>query len=88
VDDGADLAIRDLVLDEGDQGEVDQVDAGAADTAADAAAKAARAAVGVQVAATGVALLLTPQALAEAGDGAETRVGRLGAAVATQQFGR
>jgi hypothetical protein len=47
VDDGTDLAIRDLVLDEGDQGEVDQVDAGPADAVADAAAEAARAAVEV-----------------------------------------
>ncbi len=31
VDDGADLAIGDLVLDEGDQRQVNQVDAGPAD---------------------------------------------------------
>ena len=47
MDDGTDLAIRDLVLDEGNQRQVDQVDAGPADTAADAATEAARAAVGV-----------------------------------------
>ena len=55
---------------------------------ADAAAEAARATIGIKVAATGEAVLLAPKALAEASDGAETRVGWLGAAVSAQQFGR
>jgi hypothetical protein len=88
VDDGADLAIGDLVLDQRDQREVEQVDAGAADAIADAAAKAARATVGIEVAAAGEAVLLAPKALAEAGDGAEPRVSGLGAAVSAQQVGR
>ena len=55
---------------------------------ADAAAEAARATIGIKVAATGEAVLLAPEALAEASDGAETRVGWLGAAVSAQQLGR
>ena len=41
VDDGADFAVGDLVLDEGDQGWVDQVDAALADAVGDHAAEAA-----------------------------------------------
>ena len=67
VDDGADFAVGDFVLDEGDQGRVDQVDAALADAVGDHAAEAAGAAVGVDIAAAGVAVLLAPQALAQPG---------------------
>ena len=70
--------------DQREQRQVHQVDAGSADAIADAAAEAARAPVGVEVAAAGEAVLLAPKALAEAGDGPETRVGWLGAAVTAQ----
>ena len=88
VDDSADLAVGDLVVDERDEGGVDQVHAGPADAIADAAAEATRASVGVDIASAGIAVLLAPKALAEAGDGTEARVGWLGAVVAAQQFGR
>ena len=60
VDDSADLAIGDLVVDEWDEGGVDQVHANAADAIADAAAKAPRSSIGVDIASAGMSELLTP----------------------------
>jgi hypothetical protein len=84
VDDGAELAVGDLMVDEWDEGGVDQVHAGPPDAIADAAAEAARASVGIDIASAGIAGLLAPKALAQACDGTEARVGWLGAVVAAQ----
>ena len=74
VDDGADLPVSDFPLHQRDQAGVDQVNAALADAGGHHAAEAAGAAVGVEVAATGVAVFLAPQALAEPGGGAKPGV--------------
>jgi hypothetical protein len=88
VDDSADLAVGDLVVDKWDEGGVDQVHAGPTHSIADAAAEATWATVGVDITSAWIIVLLAPKALAQACDGTEARVGWLGAAVAAQQFGR
>ena len=77
VDDGADLAVGDLVVNEWDERGIDQVHAGPTDAIADAAAEATWAAVGVDITPARMAVLLAPKALAEAGNSAKARAGWL-----------
>ena len=85
LDEGADLAVGDLAAHERHQGGVDDVEAAGGPARREAAAEAAQDAVAVGDRAAGIAARLAPEALLQAGGGAEAGVEGLGAVVLAQQ---